>query len=105
MAPTWTDNRGNGSLLNKLMTTKFPACALLMELACFNRLANGNSEDFTPSKEIKVDVEATRWEVLPDSLWMARDADSQFQSKKLHSELPRRDQRQRKRKLEETNSW
>ena len=25
VAPTWTDNRGNGSALNKLMTTKFPA--------------------------------------------------------------------------------
>ena len=41
MAPTWTDNRGNGSALNKLMTTKFPektkfpASAVLMELAAF----------------------------------------------------------------------
>ena len=35
VAPTWTDNRGNGALLNKLMTTKFPGCALLMELASF----------------------------------------------------------------------
>ena len=30
MVPSLTDNRGNGALLNKLMTTKFPASALLM---------------------------------------------------------------------------
>ena len=35
VAPTWTDNRGNGSALNKLMTTKFPACAVLMELSAY----------------------------------------------------------------------
>ena len=35
IAPTLTDNRGNGAALNKLMTTKFPASALLMELACY----------------------------------------------------------------------
>ena len=28
-----TDNRGNGSVLNKLMTTKFPASAVVMELS------------------------------------------------------------------------
>ena len=33
VAPTWTDNRGNGSALNKLMTTRFPASAVLMELS------------------------------------------------------------------------
>ena len=35
IAPTLTDNRGNGAALNKLMTTKFLASALLMELACY----------------------------------------------------------------------
>ena len=35
VAPTWTNNRGNGSVLNKLMTTKFPACAVVMELAAY----------------------------------------------------------------------
>ena len=34
IAPTLTDNRGNGAALNKLMTTKFPASALLMEHTC-----------------------------------------------------------------------
>ena len=35
VVPSLTDNRGNGALLNKLMTTKFPASAVLMELAVF----------------------------------------------------------------------
>ena len=34
VAPTITDNRGNVSALNKLMTTTFSASALLMELSC-----------------------------------------------------------------------
>ena len=29
--PSYTDNRGNGSLLNKLMSSKYPLSALLME--------------------------------------------------------------------------
>ena len=33
VAPTWTDNHGNGAALNKLLTTRFPASAVLMELA------------------------------------------------------------------------
>ena len=35
VVPTWTDNRGNGSVLNKLMTTRFPSSAVVMELAAF----------------------------------------------------------------------
>ena len=31
--PTWTDNLANGSVLNKLMTPKFPASAVLMDMA------------------------------------------------------------------------
>ena len=34
MVPTWTDNRVNGSALNKLMSTKFPSIAVVMELSC-----------------------------------------------------------------------
>ena len=31
----WTYNRSNGSALNKLMTTRFPASAALVELAAY----------------------------------------------------------------------
>ena len=35
LVPSITDNRGNGAVLNKLMSTKFPSSAVLMELASF----------------------------------------------------------------------
>ena len=35
VCPTWTDNRGNGAALNRQMTTKFLASAVIMELAAF----------------------------------------------------------------------
>ena len=35
VASTWTDNRSNGSALNKLMTTRFRASAVLMEQASY----------------------------------------------------------------------
>ena len=35
VAPTWTDNRGNGAALNKLMSTKYPVSAVLVELASY----------------------------------------------------------------------
>ena len=35
--PTWTDNRSNGSVLNNLMTTRYPSSALVMELAAGGR--------------------------------------------------------------------
>ena len=35
LVPTFTDNRGNGSALNKLMSTRFPSSALQMELSVF----------------------------------------------------------------------
>ena len=39
VVPTWTDNRGNGAALNRLMT-RFPASAVLMELSsCMKRMA------------------------------------------------------------------
>ena len=70
-----TDNRGNGSALNKLMLMKRPASAVIMELASFmkkkgirasveweppewNReadaLANGFVEEFSPSRRLHV---------------------------------------------------
>ena len=35
MVASFTDNRGNGSALNKLMSNKYPSSAIVMELACY----------------------------------------------------------------------
>ena len=37
VVPTTTDNRGNGAALNKLMTTRYPASAVLVELAAHSK--------------------------------------------------------------------
>ena len=35
VVPSITDNRGNGAVLNKLMSTKYPSSAVMMELAVY----------------------------------------------------------------------
>ena len=72
--PIWTDNRGNGAALNKLMSTRYPLNALLMEMSAYfnhmrikaliewtprtaNReadsLANGDTRGFDPELEVE----------------------------------------------------
>ena len=89
IAPSLTDNRGNGALLNKLMTTRFPAMALLMEMSCYmkkmsirasvewipregnreaDRLANGIFHGFNPDLRIPVTASSLVWEILPEAL-------------------------------------
>ena len=85
IAPTLTDNRGNGAALNQLMTTKFLASARLMELACYvkkmstravvewapregtkeaDRLANGDHGAFDPALRIPVNADSLSWAFL-----------------------------------------
>ena len=85
IVPTTTDNRGNGAALNKLMTTKYPASAVLVELAAYSKkmglkasvewspreanreadaLANGELSQFTPELRIPVDARQLQWTVL-----------------------------------------
>ena len=50
VVPTWSDNRGNGSALNKLMSTKFPSSAVVMELSChLSRMAAKASVEWAPA--------------------------------------------------------
>ena len=89
IVPTTTENRGNGAALNKLMTTKYPASAVLMELAAYSKkmglktsvewspreanreadvLANGELSQFTPELRIPVDSRRLQWTVLRQAL-------------------------------------
>ena len=130
IAPSLTDNRGNGAALNKLMTTKFPASALLMELSCYmkkmsirasvewipregnkeaDRLAKGIFHDFDPCMRIPVSTRSLVWEILPESLEAGRSAEDCFQAAKASGQLPNRTTKQRKRKVSErlrtTDPW
>ena len=80
--PAFTDNKGNGYAINKLMTTKFPLCAIVMELSTqmgaiaarvevhwtsrerneeADALSNGNFEGFDMEEQCE-------WLVLKDLL-------------------------------------
>ena len=120
--PTWTDNRGNGSVLNKLMTTRYPSSALVMELAAemkkssvkaqvewtpreFNReadaLANGDSSQFSPSLELRVEPHTLKWHVLDRALAMGLEAEKAHDRVKRRGCLPDRTQKQKRRKPED----
>ena len=83
IVPSITDNRGNGAVLNKLMTTRFPSSALLMEMGSYmkargmraivewaprefnkeaDQLANGVTDSFDPNRRIHVSSQITHLE-------------------------------------------
>ena len=130
LIPSVTDNRGNGAVLNKLMSTRFPSSALLMELASymksrglrpivewapreFNReadmLANGITSSFDPAKRLRVTADSLSWSILPQALEAGREAERAYLETKEKFGLPFRGAKQRKRKVEErlkmTDPW
>ena len=121
VVPSITDNRGNGAALNKLMSTRFPSSAVLMELASYmkhrgmraivewaprecNReadmLANGDTSSFDPGRRIPVLAGTLVWNVLPEALKAGREAEENYRSMKETHGLPNRSMRQRKRTAE-----
>ena len=91
-----TDNKGNSQALLKMMTTKFPLSAVLMELAAWipdisggrglslmwvprlqnveaDALSNEHFSDFDPSNRIHVDLTSIKWRVLPDMIKYGED--------------------------------
>ena len=94
--PTWTDSRSNGSVLNKLMTTRYPASAVLMEMSVSmkrhrlkanvewapreankeaDELANGDVHQFSPALEVKIRAEELDWYILPKALEIGAKAE------------------------------
>ena len=121
IVPSKTDNRGNGAALNKLMSTRFPSSAVLMELASFmkargmrasvewaprecNReadlLANGITDLFDPERRMQVSAQTLEWNILPEALRVEREAEQAYKRMKETHGLPNRAQKQRKRKVE-----
>ena len=123
MIPSFTDNRGNGSALNKLMMNKYPSSAVVMELACYlkrmgikavvdwaprtanyeaDELANGNTSRCDPAKRIVFKASEVWWDVLPEALQKGREMESECQSALAEGGgRPDRTRKQRKRKLED----
>ena len=118
VVPSITDNRGYGAALNKLVSTKFPSSAVLMELAVFMRrrgfrtiveeaprefnresdkLANGITEGFNPAPELKVRPEGISWKILSEALEAGREAERAYGLAKEKGALPERKKRQSRR--------
>ena len=114
--PAFTDNRGNGYVVNKLMTTRFPLCAIVMELAAqaeqrnvrmeaewtprdrnkeADDLSNLLTNNFDPSKEVKMELERQSWLVLPALLQSGQKFQEQ---KELEVEQRKREEGGRKRR-------
>ena len=111
--PASTDNRGNGYVVNKLMTTRFPLYAIVMELAAraelrkvrmegewtprernqeADDLSNLRASNFDPSKEVKMELEGQSWLVLPALL----QSGQKFQEQK-ELEIRQRKEKERRR--------
>ena len=126
VVPTVTDNRGNGAALNKLMSTRFPSSAILMEMAAYmkrrglkalvewaprefnresDRLANGITEGFNPARELKVNIRDIVWDVLP----AGREAERSYLRARDSGTLPNRGRKQGRRdpqrKLRVVEPW
>ena len=121
IVPTTTDNRGNGAALNKLMTTKYPASAVLMELAAYSKkmglkasvewspreanreadaLANGELSQFSPELRIPVDARQLQWTVLREALSHGKEAEDAYQAAKTVG-FPVRNQKMRRKTMPE----
>ena len=111
--PSITDNRDNGAVLNKLMSTRFPSSAVLMELATYmkargmrtvvewaprecdkeaDQLANKCTDMFDPAKRMEVSSWKLSWYILPEAWEAGREAERTYQDIQQSSGLPNRSQ-------------
>ena len=108
------------------MTTKFPACAVLMELSAYmksismkvlssvecrvnprtsnreaDRLANGEHSRFSPQNRVDVDLAQMQWDVLPDVLSLGESAEDDVRRLRESGQCLQRNAKRRKRKPDE----
>ena len=88
VALAWTDNRGNGSALNKLMTTKFPVKMKRMSLKVAvewtprarnreaDQSANGDHRALNQQNRVNLDLARLQWDILPEvlSFWTSSNS-------------------------------
>ncbi len=118
-----TDNKGNSYVLNRLMTTKFPLCAVVMELAAqmerhnlrvsidwaprewnaeADDLSNNLTAAFDPIHRINLDLNSVPWIVLTD---LMRDG-SEYERRRAQAIPGRAAKRKAKgERLRDTDPW
>ena len=127
--PAYTDNRGNGYVVNKVMTTRFPLCATVMELAAqaelrkvrmeaewtprernqeADDLSNFLTSNFDPSKEV-MELEEQSWLVLLALLKSGQRFQEQkeleFEQRKKEEQGRKRRKRKKEDKLKFREKW
>jgi len=130
MLPLMTDNRGNSFALTRLMSTKYPLCLLVMELAVAledrglslsaewaprewnaeaDALTNSRFEGFSPALRVPFDMRTHPWKVLSGLLADGRAFYHEAQAARSAARLRAATvpaQRKRKRaSLKETDPW
>ena len=127
IVPTTTDNRGNGAALNKLMTTRYPANAVLMEFAAYSQkmgskasaecssweanreadaLANGDLTLFAPELRIPVSHRHLQWSVLTEALPYGKEAEDAHRIAKIAALSTRKRRRRRpEERLKAVDPW
>ena len=106
-----TDNKGNGHLLSKMLTTKWPLAAVLIELVhqCDSRgldftlqwrcrdsnveadaLSNFDFDGFDPDKRVEAESVLTSFTLLPKLLDLGDSFVAELQRRKEHAQVSRR---------------
>ena len=115
-------DRQSRAALNKLLSTKFPSSAVVMELSCYlkctsakasfewaprtanfeaDSLANGETHSFNPSRRIEVDVNSLGWEILQDALRMERQMEEDMKNMRASGISTNRGKKLRRRRQED----
>ena len=130
MLPLLTDNRGNSFALTRLMTTKYPLCLLVMELAVAlearglsltaewaprewnseaDALTNARFEGFSPDRRVPFDMQSHPWQVLggllEDGRAFYRDAQALRGAARLRAAQAPAKRRGKRPALKETDPW
>ena len=75
--PTWTDNRGSGSVLNNRITTLYPSSAVLVRLHKLNGvLSRRTGKRMCELTRLRLDFSVTEsgWNILPKALDLLYEA-------------------------------
>jgi len=130
MLPLMTDNRGNSFALTRLMSTKYPLCLLVMELAVAledrglaltaewaprewnaeaDALTNSRFEGFSPEMRVPFDMRSYPWQVLSglleDGRVFYREAQAARSAAKLRAVAGPKKGRCKRVSLKESDPW
>ncbi len=117
-----TDNKGNSYVLNKLMSTKYPLCVIVMELAAqmekrgarlsvdwaprdFNveadELSNGVTKSFSDRLRVQADLAHLPWLVLPTLMQQGEV----YERLRADTHEQRRTKKRKGERLRDTDPW